>query len=214
MNILLRGQDALQLIAAQLTREQAGLRLAPVCKHWLQFVRAADAAAAAGAAEFWREGLPMWSLERVLPRIDRLCDASQFLGVEYEPRGLLKTLAAYIEHLHEDGTVKLVFDRALAKTGKKASLLGCHTLQVIDPFRFLSEMHRWVADANRRAAAVNEYHPALCGWDASDAILGLLRSLGLKRRRVTRKQPRRMVWFPADKRLAKNEPLWHRAYVA
>ena len=85
---------------------------------------------------------------------------------------------------------------------------------MLEPFRFLSVLHQWVADANRRAAAVNEYHPELSGWDASDAILGLLRSLGLKRRRVTRKQPRRMVWFPADKRLAKNEPLWHRAYVA
>jgi hypothetical protein len=84
MNILLQDRDALQLISAQLTREQAGLRLAPVCKYWLKFVRAADAAAAVGAVEFWREGLPTWSLERVLPRIDRLCDASEFLGVEYE----------------------------------------------------------------------------------------------------------------------------------
>ena len=214
MNILLQDTDALQQIVAQLTREQAGLRLAPVCKYWLKFVRAADEAAAAGAVEFWRQGLQRWSLERVLPRIDRLCDASEFLGVEYEPRGLLKTLAAYIEHLHEDGTVKLVFDMALAKTGKKASLMGCHTLQVIDPFRFLSELHRWVADANRRAAAVNEYHPDLSGRDPSEAILGLLHRLGLKRRRVTRKQTRRTVCFPANKRVAKNEPLWHRAYVA
>jgi hypothetical protein len=150
----------------------------------------------------------------VLPRIDRLCDASEFFSVEYEPRGLLKTLAAYIEHLHEDGTVKLVFDRALASKGKKASLLGCHTLQVLEPFLFLSELHQWVADANRRDAAVNQYHPELTGWDASEAILGLLHRLGLKRRRVTRKQTRRTVCFPANKRVAKNEPLWHRAYVA
>jgi hypothetical protein len=33
MNIILQDADALQLMAAQLTREQAGLRLAPVCKH-------------------------------------------------------------------------------------------------------------------------------------------------------------------------------------
>jgi hypothetical protein len=214
MNIILQDTDALQLMAAQLTREQAGLRLAPVCKYWLKFVRAADAAAAAGAVEFWREGLPTWSLERVLPRIDRLCDASDFLGVEYEPRGLLKTLAAYIERLHGDGIVKLVFDRALATKGKKASLLGCHTLQVLESFRFLSELHQWVANANSRDAAIDEYHPELSGWVASDAILALLCSLGLKRSRVTCKQTRRTVWFPADKRVAKNEPLWHKAYVA
>jgi hypothetical protein len=210
MIILLRDQDALQLIAAQLTREQAGLRLAPVCKHWLQFVRAADAAAHAGAAEIWRAVPPTWSLERVLPRIDRFCTASMWWGLEEENRVLLNAFAGNIDALREEGVVELVFDKALACRGKKASLLGCHTLKVLDAFQFLSRMHRWVNDT-QRGAGFSE----LEGWDThSDAILDLLRRLGLKRRRVTRKQPRRMVWFPADKRLAKNEPLWHRAYVA
>jgi hypothetical protein len=214
MNTLLRDKDALHVIAAQLTREQAGLMLATVCKAWAEFVCAADAAAHAGAVEFWRQGLPTWSLERVFPRIDRLCDASEFHGVEYQPRGLLKMFAANIEALHEDDIVKLVFDKALATKGKKASLLGCHTLQVLDPYRFRLQLHLWVVDANRRAAAVNEYHPELTGLGVSEAILDLLRRLGLKRRRVTRKQTRRTVWFPADKRVEKDEPLWHRAYVA
>ena len=215
MNIILQDTDTLQLIAAQLTREQAGLRLAPVCKCWLKFVRASDAAFATGAVECWREGLPTWSIERVLPRIDRVFDEALLkFGVTFDSRALLKEFAFYIECLHEDGIVKLVFDRALAMKGKKASLMGCHTLQVLNPFLFLSELHEWVADAERRAAATNEYYDELSGYNPSVAILGLLHSLGLKKRRVTRKHRHRTVWFPADKRVAKKETLWHRAYVA
>jgi hypothetical protein len=215
MNILLQDTDALQLMAAQLTREQAGLRLASVCKYWLKFVRVADAAAVAGAAEFWRAVPRTWSLERVLPRIDRFCTASMWWGLEEENRGLLNAFAGNIDVLREEGVVELVFDKALARRGKKASLMGCHTLKVLDMFQFLSGMHGWVNDTQRGAGMSGQGFSELEGWDTpSDDILDLLRRLGLKRRRVTRKQPRRMVWFPADKQLAKNEPLWHRAYVA
>lgn len=211
MNIILQDRDALQLMAAQLTREQAGLRLAGVCKDWWKFVRAADAAALAGAAEFWLAVPPTWSLERVLPRIDRFCTASMWWGFEEENRGLLNLFAGKIDMLREEGVVELVFDKTLARRGKKASIMGCHTLKVLDAFQFLSRMHGWVHDTQMTGQGYSE----LEGWDTpSDAILDLLGRLGLKRRRVTRKQPRRMVWFPADKRLAKNEPLWHRAYVA
>ena len=47
----------------------------------------------------------------------------------------------------------------------------------------------------------------------AEGIVDILRRLGLKRRRVTRAQPRRKVFFPADKRVPKNDLLWHRAYV-
>lgn len=215
METILRDSDALQLIAAQLTREQGGLLLAAVCKAWAAFVRAADAAGDAGAVAAWRPGLETYSLERVLPRIDRLCDASMWYGVDEEPRALLKSFAGYVGSLHDSGVVKFVFDRSLATRGKKPSLLGCHTLQVLQPLRFRCELHQWIADTQARAAQLNRGWPELEAYeDPSEVILDLLRRLGLRRRRVTRKQTRRTVFFPADKRVAKNEPLWHRVYVA
>jgi hypothetical protein len=212
MDALLRDKDALQLLAAQLTRKEAGLMLAPLCRAGAKFVRETDAGAGKAFA-IWREVPPMWSLELVLRRIDRFCAASEWYGLEYEPRRLLEMLATRMDALREEGVFELVFDRTLAAKGKRASLLGCHTLKVLDPFKFRSELHRWVADTQRRAALRNTSWEELSGFDdPSDAILDLLRKLGLKRRRVSRRVTRRTIRFPADARVAKNEPLWHRAY--
>jgi hypothetical protein len=215
MNILLQDRDALQLIAAQLTREQAGLRLAPVCKDWWKFVRAADAAGDAGARELWREGLAPYHLERVLARITRFCDDEMWYGLDEQPRESLMALAAFIDQLHDNGVVNFVFDRPLATKGKKQpSLLGCHRLEVLEPYTFRCDLHRWVAERQKKEELKNRGWPELEGFeDPSEGIVDLLRRLGLKRRRVTRAQTRRKVFFPADKRVPKNDLLWHRAYV-
>jgi len=219
MNALLHDKDALQLIAAQLTRKEAGLMLAPLCRAGAKFVRETDAGAGKKkdrqALAIWREAPPMWSLELVLRRIDRFCAASEWWGLEYEPRGLLEMLATRMDALREEGVFELVFDVTLAAQEKRTSLLGCHTLKVLDPFKFRSELHRWVADTQRSSALRNTSWEELSGFDnPSDAILYLLRKLGLKRRRVSRRVARRTIRFPADARVAKNEPLWHRAYYA
>lgn len=213
MQNFLRHQDALQLIAAQLTREEGGLKLAAVCKAWAAFVRAADAEADAGAVEVWRQGLETYHVERVLGRIERFCDAAMWYGLDEEPRESLMTLAVVLDKLHDHGFVKFVFDRPLATKGKKPSLLGCHRLEVLDPYRFRCDLRRWVIDEKMVAAVLKLGHELEGYNDPSGAVVDLLRRLGLKRRRVTRKQTRRTVFFPADKRVPKNEPLWHRAYV-
>jgi len=207
--------DALQLIAAQLTREQGGQMLAAVCKAWAAFVRAADAAAEAGAGEVWRKGLAPYHLERVLARITRFCDDEMWYGVDEQPRESLMDLAVAVDKLHAEGVVKFVFDRSLAKQGKTPSLLGCHRLEVLNPHRFRDGLRQWAVDKQETAAARHRGWPELEGYeDVSEAIVDLLHRLGLKRRRVTRTQTRRKVFFPADKRVPKQEPLWHRAYVA
>jgi len=219
MNALLHSKDALQLIAAQLTRKEAGLMLAPLCRAAAKFVRETDARAGQKKNHqypaIWREAPPMWSLELVMRRIDRFCAASEWYGLEYEPRHLLEMFATRMDALREEGVFELVFDLTLAAKRKRASLLGCHTLKVLDPFKFRSELHRWVAETEAIAAMQNTSWVELSGWDdPSDAILDLLRKLGLKRRRVSRRVARRTIRFPADARIPKDEPLWHRAYHA
>jgi hypothetical protein len=80
----LRDRDALQLVAAQLTREDAGLKLAPLCKAGAAFVRAADAAVDAGQPETWREGPQMWNLARTHERLERryAVDGEDVVGLE------------------------------------------------------------------------------------------------------------------------------------
>lgn len=214
MNIILRDKDALQLIAAQLTREQGGLMLATVCKAWAAFVRDADAAADAGAGEVWRQGLETYHVERVLGRITRFCDRRMWYGLDDEPRESLVALAAFIDQLHGKGVVKLVFDRPLATKGKKPSLLGCHRLEVLKPHTFRGDLLSWVEEIMQNEESKHIGWPELEGYEIpSEGIVDLLRRLGLKRRRVTRAQTRRKVFFPADKRVPKNDLLWHRAYV-
>lgn len=215
MNTLWLDKDALQLIAAQLTREQGGRMLAAVCRAWAAFVRAADAAADAGADEVWRKGLAPYHLERVLARITRFCDSTMWYGLDEEPRNSLLALATFIDQLHGQGVVKLVFDRPLATKGKKPSLLGCHRLEVLKPHAFRSDLISWVEERKQMEEYKGEGWPELEGYEVpAEGIVDILRRLGLKRRRVTCAQPRRKVFFPADKRVPKNDLLlWHRAYV-
>lgn len=208
MQALLRDKDVMQLIAAQLTREQAGLGLARSCWDWAHFVRAVDKAEDKDGAEIWRKGLPMWRLERVLPRIDRFCDATAYYGLDEHPRELLKVLATHLEIMQTTGTIKMVFDMALARKNKQASLMGCHRLEVLQPYMFRDQLHGWVRDAKKLAAALDTYHDTFEDCSPSEAILSLLRILGLQRRRITSKQRARSLRFPAHP----DEPLWHRVY--
>lgn len=216
MQMLLRDRDALQLVAAQLTREDAGLKLAPLCKAGAAFVRAADAAVDAGQPETWREGPQMWNHARRMSassagtheRLERryAVDGEDVVGLEL----VLKSLTREIDFLRAAGFVELVFDRAAACAEKQASLLGCHTLRVVDPMEFLTTMQRWTIGVLRQgqfgyaAATVRTF----AGSTASHAVINLFTVLGLKRpgRRHSRFQPHPDV--------ERSEPLWQREYVA
>ncbi len=191
-------------------------------------MRAADAAADAGAVEVWRKGPQLFRLDLVLLRIEQLCQKGHVTHEHY-PDGLLRVFACIIDDLHEQRVVKLVFHRALATKGKLPSALGCHELQIIEPYEFLNRLREWVFEARRRAAQVGAHHHALEG-DASEAVLGLLHLLGLRPLTVakeTRHQDKGpdgccdcpscsqlRIMHPADQRVWQGEKLWHRGYYA
>jgi hypothetical protein len=139
MQALLLDKDALELLAEQLTREEAGLLLAPLCRAAAAFVRAADKAAVndagATAAAVFRQGPPMWCLERTYERLEM-----KYAVDGEEPGGLelvLRSLATEIEQLRQEGICELEFNFAKACAGKKTCLLGCHALYVHEPVKFL-----------------------------------------------------------------------------
>ena len=203
---LLREKDALTLLAGQLTREEAGLALAPLCKAGRDFVRAADAAADAGAGEIWREGVPMWTLERTGERLARKYGEEGFapFGLEL----LLWSLVREIDGMRAAGVVELVFDRAAACDGKQASLLGCHTLRVVEPVEFLQKMEQWSVGAMSMQPNVVVELKRYATDTASGTVLKLMKKLGL--RRLGGRGSR----FSHNPAVSRTEPLWHKRYVA
>jgi hypothetical protein len=101
---MLQDADTLQVVAVWLMREEAGLKLALLCKACATVVRAADTAEDAGQTEIWLAGRPMWDTQRVNVRIDTLW-ADGLPGLDR----LLKSIAMEIKTAHEYETVKLVF---------------------------------------------------------------------------------------------------------
>jgi hypothetical protein len=130
--------DALLSVAAQLTREEAGRLLAPLCRAGAALVRAADAAEDAGQPEMWRGGRPMWGIHRVCARID-----ARWAGDLPGLAEVLKSLARTIESLVEYDAVERVFERREARARRQASVLGCHRLLVLDAAHFLWHMEDW-----------------------------------------------------------------------
>jgi hypothetical protein len=95
---------------------------------------------------------------------------------------VLKSLTREIDFLRAAGFVELVFDRAAACAEKQASLLGCHTLRVVDPMEFLTTMQRWTIGVLRQgqfryAAATMR---TFAGSTSSHVVINLFTVLGLK----------------------------------
>jgi hypothetical protein len=195
-------RDALGLVAAELTREEAGRLLAPLCRAGAASVRGADAAADGG----WREGVPLWNLARTHERLERkyAVDGEDAGGLEL----VLQSLTRELDFLRAAGVVELVFDRAAACAGKPASVLGCHTLRVVDPLEFLMCLERWTVGVMREGRHAPPILLAFAGPTASHAVINLLRELGLKR------PDGRYSRFGRHPAVARSEPLWHKKYVA
>ena len=204
---MLVDQDTMQAVAAWLTREQAGQKIALLCKAGAEFVKAADRAEDAGQADIWLGGPEPWEIQRVCARIDACW------GHDVHAASLayvLKSLATAIDILGQVGTVEHVFDRQSARALQQASMLGCHRLLVLDPAHFLFEMQVWVHSMcidTQAHGAVRVYGNKRKRQHPTQLVLNLLKELGLVPRRG-----RGMRWSPDPD--DKHEPLWNRYYVA
>ena len=129
-----------------LTRKEAGLLLAPLCKACSAVVRAADAEEDKGQALLWSPAIS--SIECVNARInEHLAEIYSFDEKMHAwTRRQLQSLAMQIMLLQNSGAVQLVFDRRHAIAGKEPSLLGCHSMLVLDADLFLLTMQNWVFD--------------------------------------------------------------------
>ena len=215
--------DTIQALAPWITREDAGRLLAPLCRAAATVVRAADAAEDAGHPEIWRRGPPMWDIARVNARID----ARWAEDADYHSFGLdrvLKSLAVEIQAALEDDDIELVFERRQARARRQASVLGCHSLRVLDAKHFLWTMQTWVIRTGRQDWAhhsvwryggrsrLNSHRQAHAGRTPGNAntqlVLNLLHVLGLRARRGPGMR------FDADEDVREDEVLWNREYVA
>jgi len=195
MQQVLGDTDGMRCVAAQLTREDAGRLLAPLCKAAAAFVRALDAAGHEGQLEIWRDGPAMWSLQRAIARIERKYqEPSTIVCIERklrlacarnrEPHGVvghvqvLQSLAGEIDFMRAAGIVELIFDRPAACAGKHACLLGCHRLDVLDPTAFLDVLEHWSNEAWKNWSARPTMH-AFRGSTVEHFIINLFRELGL-----------------------------------
>jgi hypothetical protein len=212
-------EDVLQAVAAWLTREEAGLLLAPLCRAGAGVVRAADKvddAAADGADDahsvprFWQppEAEP-WALCRAQPRIAaRYPEGGSLPGLGM----VLQSLALQLHNLEQDWIVEMVFDRRAACAGQQASVLGCHTLRVLDAYEFLTTMQCWLARMRRKPEAAPSVWRYGSGSGRSNPqkartcfVRNLLKELGLHARRGTR--------FGRHDEVAPREVLWNREWV-
>ena len=211
MQRLLENKDAMQAVAAALTREQAG-KLARVCKAASQFVRDADNQADAGRPDGFVACAPMWDLERTRARIAARYPESMPRDFwRAETMRIMNLLAAELVDMHEVRIVRLVFERAAARVGRKPSLFGCHKLEVLHAHVFMTHMSWWFATLRQSAPS-----GALARWACANnpkpsrRVLLMLQEGGL---RVRGKKYR----VPLDARyesVHQSEALWHSAYWA
>jgi hypothetical protein len=210
-------QDVLQAVAKWLTRAEAGTLLATLCKTCAVLVQAADAAEEAGVEEIWFPMLPMWDMDLVHSRIDDRWTEDP-LRLDY----VLKFFVNQILSAQDAGDIELVFDRRQAREGIQASVLGCHTLRVLDPLHFLQLMRAWASEraATHTFPEDNFAHAAVArfgskrwrssigqGWKTV-FVVNLLNLLGLQ-------APRRSdMRFHAHEDVDADEVLWSREYVA
>jgi hypothetical protein len=212
MQRLLENKDAMQAVAAALTREEAG-KLARVCKAASQFVRDADNQADAGRPDGFVACAPMWDLERTRARVAARYPESMPMPRDFwraETMRIMNCLAAELVRMQEVRIVRLVFERAAARVGRKLSLFGCHKLEVLDEYAFLTDMSSWFAALRQSAPS-----GALARWACvknkpSRRVLLMLQEGGLRVRG-------KLYRVPLDARYVsvhKSEALWHSAYWA
>ena len=216
MLLLLEQRDVLQAVAKWLTRAEAGTLLAPLCKTCAVLVQAADAAEEAGVPEIWFPMLPMWDMDLVHSRIDERWTEDP-LRLEH----VLQYFVNQILSAQDDGDIELVFDRRQAREGMQASVLGCHTLRVLDPLHFLEVMRAWAVDItipdfpgdDWAHAAVERFGSKR--WRSSirqrwktQFVVNLLNLLGLQAPRGSDMR------FDAHEDVDADEVLWSREYVA
>jgi hypothetical protein len=196
------------VFAERLTRKEAGLLLAPLCKACSAVVRAADAEEDQGEAPLWSPAI--WSIECVNARINKHLEE---IYPWSHARRQLQSCAMQIVLLHNCRVVQLVFDRRHAIAGREPSLLGCHSMLVLDADVFLERMTQWVFDF---FGLLPEY----AGARVRERVLSVLNSLKLRPRRGPGMQlgsdEMMMALARVRERLgrAPNPLLEHREYIA
>jgi hypothetical protein len=212
---LLEDKDAMQAVAACLTRGQAGM-LARLCRAGRAYVRAADDKADAGRPDgFAVLATPMWALERTRARVAARWPKATPRNLSRKGRMLvMNSLAAELVRQQELGVARLVFERAAARDGRKLSLFGCHRLEVLDGYAFLEHMEAWFQELRRTTSwsaleqfAVNER--CYVHKKASSRVLAILLAGGL---RVRGKRYR--LADDAARGVGGAEALWHEKYWA
>jgi hypothetical protein len=86
--------------------------------------------------------LSMWNIERVLDRLERY--RQPFFasgGLQFRETSSLARLL--VTELLPAGVIDMHFNLRAARSGRKPSLLGCHTLRVLDPLRWVQRLRDW-----------------------------------------------------------------------
>ena len=214
MEAVLKNADVLQVVAAGLSREEAGRLLAPLCKAGRDFVRAADKREDAGLKPPWRRGAwPLYEVQRTRARVWAVYGSDEGLA------RVLESLVTALHELHfttspEDPAFAYVFDRQLACDGVQPSVLGVHRLRVCDNTEFVSRMKLWArvtGYADWAKATMHRY-----GRDRgprTQVVLRLLKVLGLipARGRGLKAPPDCTVHAVHAQH---KDPLWHTEFIA
>ena len=210
---LLEDKDAMQAVAACLTRGQAGM-LARLCRAGRAYVRAADDEADAGRPDGFAEATPMWDLERTRVRVAARWPRGPCTRNLWRQQRLavMNMLAAELVRQQELGVARLVFERAAARVGRRLSVFGCHRLEVLDAHAFLGHLEAWFEELRRIApnAAIESFAAKKRSdvhMKASSRVLAMLVAGGL---RVRGKKYR----LADDAGVGGAEALWHSAYWA
>jgi hypothetical protein len=165
--------DLRESVCKHLSREEAGVLLAPLCKAAAALVRELDAdddavdadvshvaalathlqpsplafdlivLAASRIARVWRWQPQPHSPTRVLLRLQR---AAHQRGWPPVLRAELYNLATQLHALRDAGVVRFVLDR---RAGCRPSLFGYHELVVRDPEQFFIRLHAWASKTLR-----------------------------------------------------------------
>ena len=214
MQRLLQDPDAMQAVAAQLTRAQA-VALARSCRAGRAFASAADARADSGLPDGFAVEAPMWALERTRARVAAWWPQTMPRNVWRQNTTLvMNALAAELVRQQELGVARLVFHRAAARMGRRLSVFGCHRLEVLDGYAFLENMEAWFARmrATAPSAALGQFavnERCYVHTKPSSIVWAMLRTGGLK---IRGKKYR--LADDAVHGVGGAEALWHSAYWA
>lgn len=214
MEAVLKNPDVLQVLAAQLSREQAGRLLAPLCKAGRDFVRGVDKREDAGLKPPWRRGAwPLYEVQRTRARV---------WAVYGSDEGLARVLESLVTALHElhfttspdDPAFAYVFDRKAACDGVQPSVLGVHRLRVFDNTEFVCRLKLWARVTGYADwAKATMYRYGRDRGPRTQVVLRLLKVLGLipARGRGLKAPPDSSVHAVHAQH---KDPLWHTEFIA